>query len=116
MALTYIYLTNPLAEAFALSGKIYQANSLGVITGVTPLDALSLNTLGGNPLIPLCATGATTDRPNVIPGTAVVGLNNVNPAPAFGFPFHDTTLGTECYYVGTGRASTGWVDRTGAAV
>jgi hypothetical protein len=115
MALTFVYLTAPLASAVTQAGKQYNANSLGVITGVVPADALTLQGLAGAPLQLMAATGATADRPNSIPATALTGaLNNLLGAtPAL--PFHDTTLAKEVYFVGTMRSSTGWVDYTGAA-
>jgi hypothetical protein len=116
MALSYVYLTTPLAAATASSGKVYTANSLGFITGVAPSDALSLVTETGAPLVLICGTGATTDRPNVIPATAVAGaLNNVNPAPPLGFPFWDSTLTELVFFIGTQRTSTGWATQAGVA-
>ena len=117
MTLTYVYATTPGASAVTQAGKQYNANSVGVITGVTAGDALTLQPFNPNtPLQLMAATGATADRPNSQPATALTGaLNNVNPAPALGFPFHDTTLAEEVYFVGTQHASTGWVTYAGVA-
>ena len=117
MALTYVFLTNPGAAAVTQAGKQYSANAAGVITAVTAADALTLQPLNQAPLQLMAATGATADRPNSMPGTALTGaLNNLNPAPAPALVFYDTTLSKPVFFVGTQRSSTGWVDYTGAAV
>jgi hypothetical protein len=53
----------------------------------------------------MLATGATADRPNTVPATALTGaFNNLNPAPALSLPFYDTTLSKTVYFVGTQRS------------
>lgn len=118
MALTYVFLASPASgAAIALSGKSYTANGAGVITGVLPADALTLQGVAGASLLPILATGATTDRPGPQPATALTGaVNNISPYPANPLlPFYDTTLSKTVYYVGTQRSSTGWVDQAGNA-
>jgi hypothetical protein len=40
----------------------------------------------------MLATGATADRPDTVPATALTGaFNNLNPVPALSLPFYDTT-------------------------
>jgi hypothetical protein len=117
MALTYVYTVfPPTGAAVTAAGKVYNPNSAGIITGVAPADALSLQGVAGASLQLMAATGATADRPGPMPATALTGaLNNLNPAPTPGLVFQDTTLSKAVYYVGTMRSSTGWVDYTGAA-
>jgi hypothetical protein len=117
MALTYVYLASPGAIAATQAGKQYNANAVsGVITAVAAADALTLQARNGAPLQLLLATGATADRPNTMPGTALTGaLNNVAPCPTPGLVFYDTTLSKAVYFVGTEQSSTGWVDQAGAA-
>lgn len=118
MALTYLFFASaPLANAVTAAGKVYSANSAGIITAVLPLDALTLQGVGGATVQMMAATGTTTDRPAPQPATALAGaLNNVAPAPVNMLPFYDTTLTKTAYYVGTQRNSTGWVDQNGAAI
>jgi hypothetical protein len=118
MALTYVYLiTPPSGAAVTPSGTRYNPNAAGVITAVAAADAGSLQGVGIAKLKLLLATGATTDRPNVMPATALTGaLNNLNPAVLPGEAFYDTTLSKTVYFVGTQRSSTGWVDQAGNAV
>ena len=121
MALTYIFSVQlPNAAVPNASGsKIYTANAAGIITGVAPADALAglqSSVAGGVPKL-IAATGLTTDRPNTSPSPAIAaGLNNIAPPPFVGLPFYDTTLSNTAYFVGTQMSSTGWVDRTGAAI
>jgi len=122
MALTYVYMTLPNGIAFAGpgvggsagSGKSYSANAAGVITGVTPADAQTIQGVNGAPLLLMCANGNTADRP---PAAVATGgaINNVNPQPFLGMPFHDLTLGYSVFYSGTERSSTGYVDHSGNA-
>jgi hypothetical protein len=117
MALSYVYLISPAGgTAVALSGTRYTANGAGVITGVAAADAVNLQGVAGASVQLLAATGATADRPNVVPGTALTGaLNNANPPATPGLAFYDTTLSKTVYFVGTQRSSTGWVDQAGNA-
>ena len=117
MSLTFVFLTSPGAAAVAQTGKQYAANSLGVITAVVPADAVTLQPVNPNtPLQLMAATGATADRPNTQPATALTGSQNnlLGASPAL--PYWDTTLSKTVYFVGTQRSSTGWVDVTGAAL
>lgn len=117
MALTYVFLLSaPSGAAVAYGGTQYTANAAGIITGVAPTDALSLQGVGGASVQLLAATGATTDRPASRVATALTGaINNIHPVPLLGMPFYDTTLTETVYYVGTLRSSTSWVDQTGTA-
>jgi hypothetical protein len=118
MTLSYVYLASaPGATAVTSAGKVYTANSQGVISAVAAGDALSLQAFAGVPLKLLCATGATTDRPAPSPATALTGaINNASPAPDLATRFYDTTLSKMVFYVSTLLSSTGWVDYTGSAV
>ncbi|HYP35865.1 MAG TPA: hypothetical protein VEQ62_05965 [Stellaceae bacterium] len=116
MALTYVFLVIPAsANAVSAAGVSYTPNAAGIITGVTPADAQSLQ--GVNAEVRLVgASGATTDRPATQPATALTGaINNLAPFPRLALPFHDSTLAKEVYFVGNQRSSTGWVDITGTA-
>jgi hypothetical protein len=117
MALTYVYEVFPATgAALSASGKTYTPNGAGIISGVAAADAVNLQGVAGATLQLLLATGATADRPNVMPGTALTGaFNNANPAAVPGLPFYDTTLSKTVYFVGTQRSSTGWVDQAGSA-
>jgi hypothetical protein len=118
MALTYLFLASPGTIAATQAGKVYTANAAtGVITAVAASDALTLQAVNNPaPLLLLLATGATADRPNTQPATALTGaLNNLAPLPLPGTPFYDTTLSKTVYFVGSDQSSTGWVDQTGAA-
>jgi hypothetical protein len=117
MALTYVFLASPGAIAITQAGKQYNANvTTGVITAVSGADALTLQASSGAPLQLLLATGATADRPNTSPATALTGaLNNLALFPPPGLPFYDTTLSKTVYFVGTDLSSTGWLDQAGAA-
>ena len=116
MSLTYVFLASPpTTNGVTAAGKTYTPNAAGVITGVTPGDAQSIQGVGGT-LQLMTATGATTDRPATQPATALTGaLNNVAAFPLGGLPFQDTTLSKTVYFVGNQRSSTGWVDYTGTA-
>jgi hypothetical protein len=122
MALTYVYAVNPASASaasigFGVGGPTlhpYTPNAAGIITGVTPADALFMNVQGGIGLIKLCCTGLTADRPLSGPPTAA-GVNLTTPAPVVGDVMFDTTLGVPIWYVGS-RSSTGWVNSAGAAV
>ena len=123
MALTYVYAVKPASASatslgFGVGGPplhSYSPNSAGIITGVTPADAVWMNVQGGSALIKLCCTGLTADRP--LPGPqSTVGVNSTGLAPAFGDVMFDTTLGVPIWYVGGSLSSTGWVNSAGAAV
>jgi hypothetical protein len=118
MALTYVYLVSPATGAAATpAGTRYTPNAAGVISGVAAADAVSLQGVGTAQLQLLLATGATADRPNFMPTTALTGaLNNANPAAVTGLPFYDTTLSKTVYFVGTQRSATGWIDQGGNAL
>ena len=114
MALTYVFLASPPnTNGVTAAGKAYTPNAAGVITGVTPGDAQTLQGVGGTVQL-MAATGATTDRPATQPAALAGALNNVAPFPGLGLPFHDSTLAKDVYFVGNQRSSTGWVDYTGA--
>jgi hypothetical protein len=116
MALTYVYLASaPSANAVTAAGKSYSANAAGVITGVLPADALSLQGIAGTTVQPMLATGATADRPAPQPTALTGAFNNVAPFPPGGLAYYDTTLSKTVYFVGTQRSSTGWVDQAGNA-
>jgi hypothetical protein len=122
MALTYVYAVSPAGASatslgFPVGGPVlhsYTPNSAGIITGVTPGDAVWMNVQGGTNLTKLCCTGATADRPLPGPQTAP-GANLTSLAPVFGDVMFDTTLGVPIWYVGY-RSSTGWVNSAGSAV
>jgi hypothetical protein len=115
MALTYVFLASPPnSNAVSAAGKVYTPNAAGVITGVTPADAQTLQGVSGTVQL-MAASGATADRPATQPAALTGAVNNVAPFPSLGVPFHDTTAAKEVYFVGTQRSSTGWVDYTGAA-
>jgi len=122
MALTYVYAVNPAgasagAIGYGVGGPTlhpYTPSAAGIITGVTPADALSINVQGGSGLVKFCCTGATADRPLSGP-QAGAGVNLASPAPVFGDVMFDTTLGVPIFYVGN-RSSTGWVNSAGSAV
>ena len=115
MALTYVFLASPPnSNAVSAAGKVYTPNAAGVITGVTPADAQTLQGVSGTVQL-MAATGATTDRPASQPAALTGALYNVAPFPGLALPFHDTTAAKEVYFVGYQRNSTGWVDYTGAA-
>ena len=124
MTLTYVFGIQPptgTAVAYGATQAVpsqtrYTANGTGIITGVTGPDARVLQGIAGAAVQLMCATGATADRPNSQPATALTGAqNNLNPFPAKLLPFYDTTLSKMVFYVGTGQSATGWVDYTGAA-
>jgi hypothetical protein len=124
MTLTYVFgIQPPTANAVAYGGTQaapsqtrYVPNAAGIITGVSGSDARVLQGIAGASVQLMCATGATADRPNSQPATALTGaLNNLYPFPARLLAFYDTTLSKMVFYVGTQRSSTGWVDYTGAA-
>jgi hypothetical protein len=95
MTLTYVFSILPAGAsafgpsagaAFGAAGKSYTPNAAGVITGVTPSDALLLTGVNAN-LRLLCATGTTADRPTPSASPAIAGgINNSNPPPSVALP------------------------------
>jgi tetratricopeptide (TPR) repeat protein len=71
----YVYAVFPSTGADSAE-KSYTPNSAGIITGVAAADALSLQGVADASLQLMLATGATADRPNTVPATALTGAFN----------------------------------------